>query len=307
VPELPEVELYRRFFERHALGRRIFSVFCRDPLVVGTLGRADLDRVLPGLAFRSTRRHGKYLFALASAGRKRSGRELWVVFHFGMTGSFESLGASDPDPPFTRVLFRFRDRGALAFVCPRRFGRVAWIHDPEELIAAKRLGPDPLDPSFGLDGLRLALATRRGAIKALLLDQTAVAGVGNLYADEALFQSGIHPRRDAAWLQPAEWSRLGRALDRILRTALEVAGAEARLPRSWLFTRRREGDPCPRCGAPLACAVVAGRTTYFCPCHQPAARRSTSRRRTNRKRTLRGSPRHRRRAPARGRRTRRPA
>ncbi len=273
MPELPEVELYRRFFARHALRRRIASVSCPDPLVVGTLGRADLGRALTGRAFGSTRRHGKYLFAEASGTAAKGGSpEVWVVFHFGMTGSFDTLRPGDPDPAFTRVSFRFRDGGALAFVCPRRFGRVAWVRRPEDLIASRRLGPDPLDQAFGRDGLRRALASRCGAIKALLLDQTAVAGVGNLYADEALFQSGIHPRRDAVTLQPSDWSRLGRALDRILRTAVRARGAGRSLPRGWLFARRLEGEPCPRCGAALASAVVGGRTTCFCPRHQPAAR-----------------------------------
>jgi formamidopyrimidine-DNA glycosylase len=268
VPELPEVESYRRFFERHALDRAIASVDCRDRLVVGTLGRADLDRALPGRAFRSTRRHGKYLFAEAVGGKRRGEEPVWVVFHFGMTGSFESLSSGEPDPPFTRVLFRFRDAGALAFVCPRRFGRVAWIRRPEDLIASKRLGPDPLDPTFDSGILRRALGTRRGAIKAQLLDQTAVAGIGNLYADEALFQSGIHPRASATALRPSEWQRLRRALDRVLRTAVRATDAPRRFPRSWLFERRRAGERCPRCGGRLASAVVGGRTTYFCPRHQ---------------------------------------
>jgi formamidopyrimidine-DNA glycosylase len=272
VPELPEVESYRRFFERRAFDRAIASVACRDRLVVGTLGRADLDRALAGRAFRSTRRHGKYLFAEAVAGSRRRDA-VWVVFHFGMTGSFDSLSAGEPDPPYTRVLFRFRDAGALAFVCPRRFGRVAWIRRPEDLIVSKRLGPDPLDPAFRGGALRSALGTRLGAIKALLLDQTAVAGIGNLYADEALFQSGIHPRASAATLRPAEWRRLGRALDHVLRTAVRAGDAPRRFPRSWLFERRSAGEPCPRCGGRLASAIVGGRTSYFCSRHQRLRRR----------------------------------
>jgi len=273
VPELPEVENYRRFFERHALDRAVASVACRDRLVVGTLGRADLDRAVAGRAFRSTRRHGKYLFAEAAAGSRRGTDSVWVVFHFGMTGFFESLSAGEPDPPYTRVLFRFRDAGALAFVCPRRFGRVAWIRRPEDLIASKRLGPDPLDPALDSGMLRRALGTRRGAIKAHLLDQTALAGVGNLYADEALFQSGIHPRASAATLRASEWRRLERALDRVLRTAVRTAEAPRRFPRGWLFERRRAGEPCPRCGGRLASAIVGGRTTFFCSRHQRLRRR----------------------------------
>ncbi len=293
MPELAEVEAYRRFFDRRALDREITAVSCPDALVVGTLGRPTLSRVLPGRAFQKTRRHGKYLFALAApSGDARRGRPLWVVFHFGMSGSLASIAPREAVPRHARVVFRFAGGSALVFVCPRRLGRVAWLRNPGDLIESKELGPDPLEPGFGVDPFRRALDRRRGAIKAVLLDQTAVAGIGNLYADEALFQSGIHPRRIAATLQPQEWRRLHRSLDRVLRTAIASNLAETGLPRRWLLPLRREGGPCPRCGASLARAVVGGRTTYYCSRHQPAGdtTRSTSRRHTNRKGNPRGSP-----------------
>lgn len=270
MPELPDVELFRRFFIRHALGRRISAVACPDSLVVGTLGRSSLDRELPRRVFGATRRHGKYLFARADwpGGRKKQKKPVWVVLHFGMTGSFVSIEAGQAAPPYSRVIFRFDDRSALVFVCPRRFGRVALVDCPEDLIASKRLGPDPLAADFGIQGLRRALSSRRGAVKAALLDQKALAGVGNLYADEALFQAGIHPRARVDALKPEQWSKLQRALLRVLRTAIERDVGWDRLPRGWLLTRRRERQSCPRCGAPLAQTVVGGRTTYFCPRHQ---------------------------------------
>jgi formamidopyrimidine-DNA glycosylase len=267
MPELPDVALFRQFFRRTALGRTISSVEARDPLVVGSLGRRNLATELPGRTFRASRRHGKYLFARADPpGNARNRRPVWVVFHFGMTGSFVFLQPGAPRPSHARVVFFFRDGCSLLFVCPRRFGRVALVDRPEGLIGAKRLGPDPL--SRGFRGLRRALSGRRGAIKAILLDQTALAGVGNLYADEVLFQAGIHPRAAAASLEQKRWGRLWRALDRVLRTAIEREVDAKGFPRAWLLPLREEGARCPRCAGRIARGLVGGRTTYFCPRHQ---------------------------------------
>jgi formamidopyrimidine-DNA glycosylase len=267
MPELPDVALFRRFFQRAALGRTVSSVEARDPLVVGALGRRSLAMELPGRTFRASRRHGKYLFARAdSPGKARNSPPVWVVFHFGMSGSFVFLQPGEPRPSYARVVFSFRDGYSLLFVCPRRFGRVALVDRPEDLIGAKRLGPDPL--SRGFQGLYRALSGRRGAIKAILLDQTALAGVGNLYADEVLFQAGIHPRAAANSLDQKRWGRLSHALDRVLRTAIEREVEAKGLPRNWLLPSREEGTRCPRCGGRIARAVVGGRTTYFCPRHQ---------------------------------------
>ena len=269
MPELPDVLRFKSHLDRTALGRRIASVKVNDPLVVGRLGRRSLAEELPGRTLRRSRSHGKYLFARADPpGARKPDRSIWVVFHFGMTGAFAFLRRGEAEPRHSRVLFRFRDGSALVFVCPRRFGRVALVDRPEDLILRKGLGPDPLAPGFGADELRRALSGRKGSIKAVLLDQTAIAGLGNLYADEALFQAGIHPRVPAASLRVSEWKRLGRVLDRALRTAVGRGVEVSGFPRGWLLPRRRQGETCPRCGASLARTVVGGRTTYFCPQHQ---------------------------------------
>jgi formamidopyrimidine-DNA glycosylase len=244
MPELPEVESYARTFARHALDRTIARVRVLDPRVLAV--RESELRKLKGRRFTRVRRHGKHLFAQAG--------DLWLRLHFGMSGDL-TTGVER----FARVVFEFDDGTLLAFDDMRLFGVVDLVRDPDAFIRERGLGPDPL--MIGVREFRARLAGRRGAIKPLLLSQEVVAGVGNLYADETLFRSGIHPRRGADRLRDDEVKLLFANLRRVLRDA--IGGR-----RVFLITHREEGERCPRCGGTLRRAVVGGRTTYFCAIHQ---------------------------------------
>ena len=242
MPELPEVESYARTFARHALYRTIARVRVLDARVLAV--RESALRALKGRHFTRVRRHGKHLFGQAG--------DVWLRLHFGMSGDLTT-----EKERFARVIFEFDDGTLLAFDDMRLFGVVDLVRDPDEFIRERDLGPDPL--TIGLREFRARIAGRRGAIKPLLLSQTAVAGVGNLYADETLFRSGIDPRRGADRLSDDEVKLLFTTLRRVLQEAIDN--------RRRLF-ERSEGDPCPRCGGTLRRAVVGGRTTYFCVIHQ---------------------------------------
>ena len=259
MPELPEVEIYRRRFEECALRRRIERLEVTDDRILHQTSVAALRAGLEGRRFTATRRHGKHLFARADGGS-------WLYLHFGMTGD---LHCGTDVPRFARLVIRFPRRHLLAFEDMRLFGRVGLVDDPDEFIEDKRLGVDPFDTTFGFEVFEQRLSGRRGSIKALLMNQSVVAGLGNLWVDETLFQAGIDPRAAVERLSLPSRRRIFEAVRRILRTAIERQQKGLAMPRTYLIVHRELDVLCPRCGRDgLRRTVVAGRTTYFCPAHQ---------------------------------------
>lgn len=260
MPELPEVEIYRRHVERHALNQRIVDVRVLDRRILRGTTAAALRRALTGRRFVATRRHGKHLFVSSTGGS-------WLYLHFGMTGDIHYYEGNE-EPRFSKVIFDFSKRHHLSFEDARLFGAVSLIDDPDDFIRARRLGSDPFEPHYRSTTFRNALRPKKGAIKSLLMSQTVVAGLGNLYVDEILYQTSIHPLRRVTQLDDREASSLFRVMRRVLRMAIERGEDGRPLPSSFLLPHREEDTPCPRCGAPIRRAVVAGRTTYFCSGHQ---------------------------------------
>jgi formamidopyrimidine-DNA glycosylase len=264
MPELPDVELYRQTLETHALHRKILRVVVGDARILGDLAEKDFCARLGGNWLESARRHGKHLLV-------RLGRDGWLTMHFGMTGSLEYVEPAGKDVPYGRVRLDFKD-GSLAYVNRRMLGRVGLADDGDAFIAAEGLGPDALDPAFDLAMLSAALDGRREA-KAVLMDQGVSAGIGNLYADEILFQARLHPRTPGRSLGKAKRELLFNKIKEMLQTAVDCgAGAEQlleRVPEGWLLPQRHEGGSCPRCRSRLATLKAAGRTSYHCPRCQP--------------------------------------
>jgi formamidopyrimidine-DNA glycosylase len=260
MPELPEVELYTRYFAAHALHQTIRHVVVRDPRILGATTAARLRGALAGRRFERVRRHGKHLFA-------DSGK-LWLHLHFGMTGDLAFYRAAADETRFARMVIGFAGGDWLAYDDMRLFGVVDLTPSPDEYIAAHALGPDALDPTLTVREFKARLAGRRGAIKALLMSQVVVAGLGNLYVDEALFASGIHPGRSAQSISPAEATALFRQTRQILRNVIERKAAGLTWPPRYLIPHRDEGGRCPRCGGEIRRTVVGGRTTFYCGRHQ---------------------------------------
>ena len=257
MPELPEVEMYARYFARHALHQKIDRVRVLDERILGGTRKAVFTRELRGRSFEEVRRHGKHLFA-------RTSSHTWLHLHFGMTGD---LAYYDATPPrFARVVFDFENGKHLAFEDMRMFGYAELVTDPDDYIHDTGLGPDPL--TIDLRAFRLRLGKRRGAIKAVLLSQDVIAGVGNLYADETLFRSGIDPRIPADRLTAEHVRTIFGNMKRVLTETIAFKSRGGDHPARFLVEHREEGDRCPKCGGTIARTVVGGRTTYFCSRHQ---------------------------------------
>jgi formamidopyrimidine-DNA glycosylase len=287
MPELPEVESVRRQLEPALVGRSFEHVTIDDPRLVRPYDPAEVAAELVGECVAAVERRGKYLIV-----RFESGRVLLI--HLRMTGSLlHAPGGSLPDDPHRRAVVKLDDGSDVAYRDVRRFG--TWLLlEPGEAgpYLGARVGDEPLDALFTAARLGERLAGRRTSLKAALLDQRTLAGMGNIYVDEALWRARLNPLRPAAGLDRAELRRLHRAIRSALEQGLARQGStlrDYRLPNGGGGSMQDEfrvygrgGEPCDRCGTPIARTHVAGRTTWFCPTCQPAdqtqAARSSSRR-----------------------------
>ena len=265
MPELPEVETYRRRIAAKALRRRIDAVGVQAPRILGKLSARDFSARLVGRELRDARRYGKRLYCALD-------RDGAVAMHFGLTGDVVSYRDSEPQPKFARVVLDFSDGSRLAYVNRRMFGRVELVDDMAHDVRAKKLGPDALDPKLTPPKFRQALAERRCAIKSVLMDQAVIAGIGNEYSDEILFQAGIHPQTPASALGRRELDKLFRTTKQVLERAIAAGAEHERFPKRFLIPHRRAGEKCPRCDGKVRRLTVGGRSAYFCPRCQVRAR-----------------------------------
>jgi formamidopyrimidine-DNA glycosylase len=269
MPELPDVELYKRVLDEHGLGRVVMRVAVPDPGSLEGATAATLQRRLKNRRLSGSSRHGKVLFAAFEDA-------MTLAMHFGTNGSLQAVPGDGGEPASTRLLFEFGDGERLAYVNPRRIGHVCVADSAQAFIAGEKLGPDALDTSFDETAFVAVLAKRRQAIKAVLMDQARMAGIGNHYADEILFQARVHPAVIAASLASDARHRLFAAVKHVLRTAIDRgAGAEDftdRLPKGFLLPQRHAGGHCPRCGTKLTIDKRGGRTSFHCPKCQPEPR-----------------------------------
>jgi formamidopyrimidine-DNA glycosylase len=274
VPELPEVETVRAQLAPVLAGRTFVSVEILDERLTRPLDPGQVAAQLEGERVAAVDRRGKYVVVRFESG-------LVLLVHLRMTGSFLVARRGElPDDPHRRAVVRVDDGADIAYRDVRRFGTWLLIEEDElgEYLGA-RLGEEPLGTAFTVKQLAQRLAGRRAPVKAALLDQRAVAGLGNIYADEALWYARITPLRPAGTLDQNEVAAVRRGIRRALRAGIERQGAtlsDYRTPNGGRGSMQdefkvygREGDPCPRCGTPIAKTRIAGRGTSYCPsCQQ---------------------------------------
>jgi len=281
MPELPEVESVRRQLEPTLVGRRFERVSIDDPRLVRPYEPAEVAAELEGEHVAAVERRGKYLVV-----RFESGRVLLI--HLRMTGSLLSAASGSlPDDPHRRAVVNLDDGSDVAYRDVRRFGTWLLLEPGEaEPYLAARVGDEPLDALFTAARLGERLAGRRTSLKAALLDQRTLAGMGNIYVDEALWRARLNPLRAASGLDRNELRRLHRGIRAALEHGLARQGStlrDYRLPdgsggsmQNEFRVYGRRNEPCDRCGTLIARTQVAGRTTWFCPTCQPAQAASSS-------------------------------
>jgi len=279
MPELPEVETIRRQLAPLVEGRRLVAAEIRDERWSDPLTPSELAAALEGRRIEALTRRGKYLLWSLED-------DVFLAQHLRMTGSL--LWDPAGEPQHTRVLIHLEPRARLAITDPRRFGTGQLVLGTAALEAFfdARLGLEPLDERFTPEHLRAIAKGRRTPIKAMLLDQRRVAGVGNIYADEALYRAGIHPLRPAGRLSAQQHADLHRGLIEALLAGIGAKGASIDDFRhidgvkgafqDEFLVHRRQGEPCPRCGGEIVKTVVGGRGTYVCERCQPRPRRRRS-------------------------------
>ncbi|GAA1240637.1 bifunctional DNA-formamidopyrimidine glycosylase/DNA-(apurinic or apyrimidinic site) lyase [Prauserella halophila] len=277
MPELPEVEVVRAGLERHVAGRVITSVDVLHPRAIRrhVPGAEDFAGRLTGMKIAAARRRGKYLWLDLADGEA-------MLAHLGMSGQLLVQPASAPDEKHLRVRIRFADDGPeLRFVDQRTFGGLALddLADVDGTLvpsSVAHIGRDPMDPRFDLAAAVASLRGKRTEIKRALLDQTLVSGIGNIYADEALWRARLHGARPAGRLTRAQGELVLTAASEVMTDALDaggtsfdalyvnVNGASGYFARS-LSVYGLEGHPCKRCGTPIGRERFTNRSSYFCP------------------------------------------
>jgi formamidopyrimidine-DNA glycosylase len=275
MPELPEVETIRRQLAPHLEGRTIVDVEILDPRWTRPLPREPVEDELRDAVVEHVGRSGKYLVWALSDDR-------YLLLHLRMTGAL--LFDPPNDPQHTRVRFTLDQDHRLVYVDPRRFGtgHLVFGAAARDTYLSARLGVEPFTPEFTAEHLRRLARGRKAPVKAFLLDQRRIAGIGNIYADEALFRAGVHPLRAAGRLTRGQWASLRDAIEDALAAGIEakgasiddfrhVDGARGSFQDRFLI-HRREGEPCPQCGREIRKIVVGGRGTYVCEHCQPKPR-----------------------------------
>ena len=286
MPELPEVETIRRQLEPEITGARIAGAEILDERWTRPESPREVEKLVTGRTIEAVERRGKYLL-LRLEGRRT------LAMHLRMTGNL-LLADQAGDPPYLRAQMRLDDGRRVLFTDARRFGHAVVLDDGEldEYFAA-RLGVEPLSDSLTAEELCRRAAGRRAPLKSFLLNQLGVAGIGNIYADEALHRARLHPLSPAGSMKPEDCERLRVGIVEALEAGLRSGGAsiddyrdargEQGAMQDEFLVHTREGKPCPRCGADIQRIVVAGRSTYFCPSCQRRLRRRPRRRHTRAK------------------------
>lgn len=276
MPELPEVETYVRELEPELTGRTITAARVFWSRTIAEPLAEEFPARIAGLGFHQFDRRGKYMLLGMSDGST-------LIVHLRMTGKLLLLPNETEPNKHTHVVMDLDNGQALHYNDPRKFGRIWLVPDQTRVLA--KLGPEPLVDAFAVEQFAARLAERKAPIKALLLDQRIVAGVGNIYADEALFHARIHPARPGGSLTLEEIVRLHGAVRQVLTAGIERRGSTlgdsnlqnylrpGGMPGDFqneFFVFRRTGKPCLVCGTPIERIVITQRSTHFCPFCQPA-------------------------------------
>lgn len=256
MPELPDVEVFRRYFDATSLHQTVTEVEVREPRMLKEAEPEQLRDVVTGRQFTKSARRGKNMFI------ELSETDTNLLLHFGMTGQLKYFRNPEQEPDHTRVLFSFENGYRLAYDNMRMLGKVMILPDRNAYIVQESLGPDALELDY--ETFTNLMAGKRGMVKSAFMDQTLIAGLGNIYSDEVLFQSKIHPKRLVPDLDEQDLETLFHRMKDVLHTAIERQVNVTDFPAGYLIKHRDAGETCPRCGGKVAKIKVSSRSTYYC-------------------------------------------
>jgi formamidopyrimidine-DNA glycosylase len=259
MPELPDVEVMKTYLDATALHQKIREAIIEDAIVLENLTPVKLRKHINGQSFESTQRYGKYLFAKLSNGG-------YLVLHFGMTGRLKYYKNPEKEPEYELICFKFENDYNLAYVMSRKLGHVYLSTDLKSFVDQKDLGLDVCSSDLNREVFHELLKDRRGMIKSALMDQSLMAGIGNVYSDEILFQAGVHPRQSVSDLTIDTINAIFDRMHEVLQTAIEHQADPGNYPDDYLTPLRGEKEVrCPRCNGEIQRLEVAGRSAYYCP------------------------------------------
>jgi formamidopyrimidine-DNA glycosylase len=264
MPELPDVEIFRQYIQSTALHKKIRNVKVLDTAVLKNISAPALAGELKGHSFEQAERYGKY--CLLALDNTKS-----LVLHFGMTGFFKYYKIEDQAPKHVRVAFEFDNDYTLAYDSQRKLGEVALIESVSGFIEYQKLGPDAMAPDFSENDFLETLIGRRGTLKSTLMNQKIIAGIGNVYSDEILFQEKLHPTTKITDLDDEQLRRIFKTMRQVLTQVIETGIEPQEMPDSLMTHHRRRDMKCPSCKGDIEKIKVAGRSAYFCPSCQAKA------------------------------------
>lgn len=254
MPELPEIALFKKYLDSTALHQKISRVDFPGSGVLQNSPK-EMQKALVGNSLEQSRRLGKYLMVGLKSGD-------CLVFHFGMTGGLEYYKNQEA-PKYSKMVICFDNGYELAYTNRRKLGKIYLAEDCEQFQEDHSLGEDALELSEK-EFLNL-LEDKKGSIKGVLMDQKTLSGIGNVYSDEMLYQSGIHPKTKTDKLSETQRKTLFRNMISVLETAIDKEGERSEFPSDFLSRHRKKGEPCPKCSGKIEKISVSGRSTYFCP------------------------------------------
>lgn len=262
MPELPDVESFKRYFNRTSLGQEIADIQSDAKSLVKKIVFGDFKQKLLGRQFRKASRRGKFLIV------KIENIPQKLILHFGMTGSLHYVKQGSPRKDrdrFAHLIFKFKNGYELRWNNQRKLGKVYLLENPEDLDLIQEMGPEPLEISKK-EFLKLLKEHSRKSMKGFFLDQRVIAGIGNIYSDEILFRAKIDPHRKAKSLDLKEKKKVFKKMQKVLKEASKLNHPDAQFPDSWLIPHRRKGEKCPQNkNHELKREIIVGRASYFCP------------------------------------------
>lgn len=256
MPELPDVEIIKKLIDKNMVGKRILDLIVIDARVIKGFDENTLSKEISDKVVKSIIRHGKYLFISID-------NNIWLTMHFGMTGGIVIVNKNDEETRFERLSFFLENNKRIAFVDQRLLGRVGLTSSPDSFISQHKIGPDAL--SLTWKEFYTVFRPLKTSIKSALMDQSKISGIGNVYADEILFQSKIDPLHLVAKLADDDIERIFKQTGLVLKAAIKFNADRDKFPESFIIKHRKKNSACPRCKGNIAVKKIDERSAYYCP------------------------------------------